>query len=89
MSSQVAGRSGGMDVDLGRDIFMGHEFSAEVLEALNAQVTHIMRTPEMKARMSADGLIPVGSSRAEFAAHIRAEREKWAKVIAASGARVD
>jgi threonine dehydrogenase-like Zn-dependent dehydrogenase len=27
------GGSGGMSIDLNRDIFMGHEFSAEVLEA--------------------------------------------------------
>ena len=27
------GGSGGMNIDLNRDIFMGHEFSAEVLEA--------------------------------------------------------
>src|SRR2546428_236460 len=32
---------------------------------------------------------PIGSSRAEFAAHIRTEIDKWAKVIGASGARVD
>ena len=29
-----------MDVDLGRDIFMGHEFSAEVLEAGPDTETH-------------------------------------------------
>ncbi|WP_156686353.1 zinc-binding dehydrogenase [Mycobacterium sp. Marseille-P9652] len=33
MTAEVAGGAGGMGVDLGRDIFMGHEFSAEVLEA--------------------------------------------------------
>ena len=40
MSRQVAGGSGEMDVDLGRDIFMGHEFSAEVLEAGPDTETH-------------------------------------------------
>ncbi|BDB45364.1 MULTISPECIES: zinc-binding dehydrogenase [Mycobacterium] len=40
MSSQVAGDGGGMAVDLGRDIFMGHEFSAEVLEAGPDTATH-------------------------------------------------
>lgn len=40
MSSRVAGGSGGMDVDLSRDIFMGHEFSAEVLEAGPGTDTH-------------------------------------------------
>lgn len=62
---------------------------AEVLDLLNAQVTNIMRTADMRARMMADGLVPIGSSRGEFSAHIRAEIEKWAKVISASGARVD
>ena len=33
MTERVARGSGGMDVDLTHDIFMGHEFSAEVLEA--------------------------------------------------------
>jgi 2-desacetyl-2-hydroxyethyl bacteriochlorophyllide A dehydrogenase len=33
MSAQAGSGGGGMDVDLARDIFMGHEFSAEILEA--------------------------------------------------------
>jgi tripartite-type tricarboxylate transporter receptor subunit TctC len=61
----------------------------EVLDLLNAQVAKIMRSADMKARMASDGLVPIGSSRAEFAAHIRTEIDKWAKVISASGARVD
>lgn len=40
MSRRVAGNTGGMDVDLSRDIFMGHEFSAEVLEAGPDTDTH-------------------------------------------------
>ncbi len=33
MTARVAGGGGGMTVDLGSDVFMGHEFSAAVLEA--------------------------------------------------------
>ncbi|QLL07110.1 zinc-binding dehydrogenase [Mycobacterium vicinigordonae] len=40
MSGELAGAGGGMDVDLGRDIFMGHEFSAEVLDAGPGTETH-------------------------------------------------
>jgi tripartite-type tricarboxylate transporter receptor subunit TctC len=61
----------------------------EALDFLNAQAMKIMRTPQMKARMTHDGLVAIGSSREEFAAHIRAEGEKWARVIRASGASVD
>jgi len=39
--------------------------------------------------MTADGLVAIGSTREEFAAHIRAEIDKWARVIRASGASVD
>jgi tripartite-type tricarboxylate transporter receptor subunit TctC len=39
--------------------------------------------------MMSDGLVPIGGSREQFAAHITSEIAKWAKVISASGARVD
>ena len=60
-----------------------------VLVLLNARVATIMQDANMKTRMTNDGLVPIGSSREDFAAHIRRETDKWAKVIAASGARVD
>ncbi|TVS77718.1 zinc-binding dehydrogenase [Mycobacterium helveticum] len=40
MTERVSAGAGGMDVDLGRDVFMGHEFSAEVLEAGPDTETH-------------------------------------------------
>jgi len=61
----------------------------EVLDLLNARVANIMQSSDMKARMTSDGLVPIGGSREQFAAHIRSEIGKWAKVISASGARVD
>src|ERR1700744_1804113 len=33
LSSEMSGGAGGMTVDLSDDVFMGHEFSAEILEA--------------------------------------------------------
>ena len=61
----------------------------EVLKLLNARVANIMQDADMKTRMTIDGLVPIGGSREQFAAHIKSEIEKWAKVISASGARVD
>ncbi|OBI86195.1 zinc-binding dehydrogenase [Mycobacterium asiaticum] len=40
LSNELARGRGGMDLDLERDVFMGHEFSAEVLEAGPGTETH-------------------------------------------------
>ena len=61
----------------------------EILDFLNAQTAKVMRAPAMQARMTHDGLVAIGSTREDFAAHIKTELEKWARVIRASGASVD
>lgn len=43
----------------------------------------------MKQRMNDEGMVPVGNTRQQFAAHIKSEITKWAKVLRQSGARVD
>ena len=62
---------------------------AEILDFLNGHTAKVMHTPEMEARMKHDGLVAVAGTREQFAAHIRTELDKWARVIRASGASVD
>jgi tripartite-type tricarboxylate transporter receptor subunit TctC len=58
-----------------------------VIERLSAEAIKAMNSPEMIKRLVAEGSEAVGSSPREFAAHIRAERDLWTKVIKQAGIR--
>ena len=62
---------------------------ADVLGLLNSHLARIMQAPDMKQRLAGDGLVAVGGTRDQFAAYVKTEIAKWAKVIKQSGARVD
>lgn len=61
MSDRVAGGSGAMHVDLDHDVFMGHEFSAEILEAGPETETHPPGTlvTSLPVLLSAKGVEPI------------------------------
>jgi tripartite-type tricarboxylate transporter receptor subunit TctC len=59
------------------------------LNLLNTQVAKIMQSAEIKHRLGEEGVVPVGSTREQFATHVKAEIAKWANVIKLSNARVD
>jgi len=58
-----------------------------IIERLSAEAVKAMNSPEMIKRLVAEGSEAVGSSPREFAAHIRAERDLWTKVIKQAGIR--
>lgn len=60
-----------------------------VVDKLNREIARIVRTPDMKERLTVQGFDPVGDTPDEFARYLRAEIGKWAKVIKESGIRAD
>ena len=61
----------------------------EIVARLNAQIAAAMRAPDIVKRYSSEGADPVGSTPEAFAEVITRDIAKWAKVIKASGARVE
>ncbi len=60
-----------------------------VLAKLSAEVTRIIRSPEVRERLVAQGAEVNTMSPAEFTAFFERERKQWAGVVAASGVKID
>jgi len=52
-----------------------------VIDKLNAAIGKILRDPDVKQRFASLGVEPVGGPPEAFSRHIRAESEKWARVV--------
>jgi tripartite-type tricarboxylate transporter receptor subunit TctC len=52
-----------------------------VVELLHREIVKIVALPEVQERLTGLGFVPVANSPDEFAARIRTEMPKWAKVI--------
>lgn len=56
-----------------------------IIDRLNQEIVRAIRSPDIKEKMNAEGQVVVGSMPAEFAAHIKLETEKWARIIKEMG----
>ena len=58
---------------------------AAVVQTLNAEINAALRQPDVRERLALLGFDPHAMSSAEFAAYVRSEVDKWARVIKATG----
>ena len=61
----------------------------EIVRKINADAISIIQRPDFLERLARDGIEPVGNTPEEFAAQIRADIERWARLAKASGARAE
>jgi tripartite-type tricarboxylate transporter receptor subunit TctC len=59
----------------------------DIVAKLHATTATLLRSAETSERLSREGLEAVGSTPAEFAAHLDAEAKKWARAVQISGAK--
>lgn len=62
---------------------------SEVVAKWNAELVKALNAPEVREKMLAQGAEPAPTTPAEFASFIARERDKYARIIKASGAKVD
>jgi tripartite-type tricarboxylate transporter receptor subunit TctC len=63
--------------------------SKQVVSRLQAETMKILRQPDVKDKMAMAGAETVGSTSEEFAAFIRSERAKYAKIVKAANIKLE
>ncbi len=79
----------GFDINTWFGILVPSATPHEIVERLHAEFTKALAAPDIREKMLNLGAEPVGSTPEAFAAYIRSEGQKYARVIKASGARAD
>ena len=70
----------------GRQLALPIEFGGEELQA---EISKILKSPDISKKLLDLGLDPSGSTPAELAAYQKSEIAKWSKVVKDSGAKVE
>lgn len=61
----------------------------DVLARLHGDVAKAVRQPDVQKQLAGQGATTIGNTPEQFAAYIKSESAKWAKVLAASGVKAD
>jgi tripartite-type tricarboxylate transporter receptor subunit TctC len=75
---------GGLDGDAWIGVLVPAATPRDIVDLLHREIVSILSLTDMKERLAALGLDPVGSTPDAFAAQMKLEMEKWARVIRAS-----
>ena len=84
-------KEAGADVDavLWSGIFAPRQTPPAVVKKLEAELTRIMKSPDVVARLKPLGILPVGNTSAEFAAILASDIARWTEVAKAGNIRIE
>jgi tripartite-type tricarboxylate transporter receptor subunit TctC len=75
----------GYEISSWQGVFAPAGTPTEIIDKLNGEIVAMLKTPEVQARITREGAIPVGSSPEQWSARFKNEVDKWAKVAKSAG----
>jgi tripartite-type tricarboxylate transporter receptor subunit TctC len=84
-------KEAGTDVDavLWSGIFVPRQTPPAIVKKLEAELTRIIKTPDVVARLRPLGIQPVGNSSVEFAQILSSDIARWTAVARAGNIRIE
>jgi tripartite-type tricarboxylate transporter receptor subunit TctC len=79
----------GFEMSAWQGIVVPAATSADIVARLNAEVNKALQSADLRARLAAGGSEPLGGTSEHYAAYLRSELGRWAKVVRDSGAKLD
>jgi tripartite-type tricarboxylate transporter receptor subunit TctC len=79
----------GFDVGAWQGVMVPAGTPKAVIDRLNAEINKALKTPEVKAKLAAQGAEPLGSTPAEYGAYVKKELARWGSVVKASGVTIE
>jgi len=61
----------------------------EIVSKLNTELNRVLQQQDVLKRFAAEGIEPLGGSAEQFASHIRAEIDRWARVVREANIRLE
>ena len=71
----------GYEVNQWYGIIAGAKVARPIIDKLQVAIAEAVKSPEISKRLAADGSTAVGSTPAQFNAHIKSEINKWRKLV--------
>jgi tripartite-type tricarboxylate transporter receptor subunit TctC len=79
----------GYEINNWYGIFVPANTPQDIIQRLNTETIKTLKKPDIHAKLIAAGLEPIWSTPKEFADYVRAETDKWRKIVADSGAKAE
>jgi tripartite-type tricarboxylate transporter receptor subunit TctC len=79
----------GFEVGAWQGLLVPAKTSPDIIKRLNAEVLKALASPDVKAKLAVQGAEPLGSTPTEYGNYIKAELDRWARVVKQTGASLE
>ena len=79
----------GFSADLWLGIWAPAKLPREITDKLSSDIAKLLKLPDVRERLAAQGMEPVGSTPAQFAEFVRRENAQWSKVVKSAGVKAE